>query len=29
MAPIEGGEGKKEHRLTMEFGEVRVFVKGT
>ena len=27
MAPMEGGTGKKEHRLTMEFGEVRVFVK--
>ena len=27
MAPVEGGTAKKEHRLTMEFGDVRVFVK--
>ena len=27
MAPVEGGEAKKEHRLTMAFGDVRVFVK--
>ncbi|MCX6144968.1 MAG: hypothetical protein NTZ35_17320 [Ignavibacteriales bacterium] len=27
MAPIEGGNAKREHRLTMEFGEVRVFMR--
>ncbi len=27
MAPVEGGTAKKEHRLSMEFGEVRVFVR--
>jgi hypothetical protein len=27
MAAAEGGAAKKEHRLTMEFGEVRVFVR--
>jgi hypothetical protein len=27
MASIEGGTAKREHRLTMEFGEVRVFVR--
>jgi hypothetical protein len=28
MAPAEGGLPQAEHRLTMEFGEVRLFVKG-
>ena len=27
MAPVEGGSAKKEHRLTMQFGEVRLFVR--
>jgi hypothetical protein len=27
LAPLEGGSAKKEHRLTMEFGEVKLFVK--
>jgi hypothetical protein len=27
MAPVEGGAAKKDHRLSMEFGEVRVFVR--
>lgn len=27
MAPIGGGAAKKEHLLTMEFGEVRLFVR--
>ena len=27
MAPINGGGAKKEHRLSMEFGEVRLFVR--
>jgi hypothetical protein len=27
MVPIEGGISRKEHRLSMEFGEVRVFVR--
>jgi hypothetical protein len=27
MAPVEGGEAAKEHRLQMEFGDVRLFVK--
>ena len=27
MAPIDGGEAKKEHRVFMDFGDVRVFVK--
>jgi hypothetical protein len=27
MAPIEGGSAKREHRLTMKFGDVRVFVR--
>jgi hypothetical protein len=29
MAPAEGGSAKKEHRLNMEFGEVRIFVRRT
>ena len=29
MTPVEGGAAKKEHRLKMEFGEVRVFVRKT
>ncbi|MBF8295907.1 MAG: hypothetical protein HW389_2452 [Bacteroidetes bacterium] len=29
MTPVEGGTAKKEHRLSMEFGEVRVLVKKT
>ena len=29
MAPVEGGNRKKKHRLTMEFGEVRIFVGRT
>jgi hypothetical protein len=28
MAPAEGGAAKKEYRLNMGFGDVRVFVKG-
>jgi len=27
LAAVEGGASKTEHRLTMEFGEVRVFVR--
>lgn len=27
MAPAEGGSSKSEHRLTMEYGEVRLFIK--
>jgi hypothetical protein len=27
MSPVEGGAAKKEHRLSMDFGEVRVFVR--
>jgi hypothetical protein len=27
MAPIEGGAAKREHRIKMEFGEVRLFVR--
>jgi len=27
MAPIEGGSAKREHRLTMKFGDVKVFVR--
>lgn len=27
MSPAEGGPAKREHRLNMEFGEVRVFVR--
>ena len=27
MAPVEGGNAKKEHQLTMNFGDVKVFVK--
>lgn len=27
MAPVEGGEARNEHRLQMEFGEVRLFMK--
>ena len=27
MAPIEGGAAKKEHRIKMEFGEVKLFVR--
>jgi hypothetical protein len=27
MAPVEGGAAKTEHRLSMEFGDVRIFVR--
>ena len=27
MAPIEGGGARREHRLTMKFGDVRLFVR--
>jgi hypothetical protein len=27
MAPVEGGKAKKEHRLTMNFGDVKIFVQ--
>jgi hypothetical protein len=27
MAPVEGGSAKREHRLNMRFGDVKVFVK--
>jgi hypothetical protein len=27
MVPVEGGSAKKEHRLSMEFGDVRVFIR--
>ena len=29
MIPVEGGKARREHRLTMEFGEVRIFVRKT
>jgi hypothetical protein len=27
MMPADGGTAKKEHRLTMDFGEVKIFVR--
>ena len=27
LAPVEGGSAKKEHKLTMKFGDVRLFVR--
>jgi hypothetical protein len=27
MAPIEGGAAKKAHRIKMEFGELKLFVR--